>query len=88
MQNHNANTKRVRDYPEANYEWTWPRNADYPNSIPTRNVFVKVLQPQNKESYIKVLFKYIGEDIREPVAAKQRNFSYKPQMLPGESLHV
>lgn len=44
---------------------------------------MKFLQPQNKESYIKVLFKYIGEDIRELVAAKQRNFSDKPQMLPS-----
>lgn len=30
-----------------------------------------------------MLFKYIGEDIRELVAAKQRNFSDKPQMLPS-----
>lgn len=82
-----TNTKRLRDSPEAKQEWLWPGNTDYPNPIPTWNGCVKFLQPQNKESYIKVLLKYIGGDIRETVAAKQRNFGYKPQMLCNDNLH-
>lgn len=37
---------------------------------------MKVLQSQDEESYIKVLSKYAGGDIRETVATKQRNPGY------------